>query len=174
MARLLEDCGVDAITLHPRTRSQGFSGKADWNLIGKVKEKISIPLIGNGDITCPEDAYQMLSQTGCDGVMIGRAVRGKPWIFRQIARFLETGREDISASDPSLSDKIETTELRQTMLSHLQLLVDRIGPERATHLFKKHAAWYIKGYSGAAHFRAKFFSCQSYDELSTSINKFFL
>jgi tRNA-dihydrouridine synthase B len=174
IAQILEDYGVDAIILHPRTRSQGFSGKAEWDLIAKVKEKISIPVIGNGDITCPEDAYQMLSQSRCDAVMIGRAARGNPWIFRQIKHFLETAREDMSTSDPSLSGKIETAELRQTMLSHLQFLVDRIGPERATHLFKKHAAWYIKGNSGAAHFRSKFFSCQSYDELLTSINKFFL
>jgi nifR3 family TIM-barrel protein len=173
MAQILEDYGVDAITLHPRTRSQGFSGKADWDLIGMVKEKVSLPVIGNGDISCPEDAQQMFCQSGCDAVMIGRAVRGNPWIFRQVERFLETCRENFSASDPHLSDKIEAAELHQTMLSHLQLLVDRIGETRATHLFKKHAAWYVRGYSGAAHFRAKFFSCQSYDELLTVINNFF-
>jgi nifR3 family TIM-barrel protein len=168
IAQILEDNGVDALTIHPRTRTQGFSAHADWDLIGKVKERISIPVIGSGDVASGADARRMLDQSGCDAVMIGRAVRGDPWLFKRVQRFLEGG------ADPAEIRKTDKEELHKTMLAHLQLIADKIGEDRATHLFKKHAAWYIKGYPGCHHFRGEFFSHNRYDKLLASIEKFFL
>ena len=114
IAKILEDCGVAAVAVHGRTREQYYSGKADWEIIRKVKEAVSIPVIGNGDVDSPKAAVEMLEQTGCDGVMIGRAAQGNPWLFREIRHYLETGEE---LPRPSM-DEVKEMILRHARLCH--------------------------------------------------------
>ena len=118
IAHMVQELGVDAITIHPRTQKQGFSGKADWELIKKVKQEIKIPLIGNGDIRTPEDSWRMLNITGCDAVMVGRGALGNPWIFREILYFLSHGHK---SNPPPLEEKISLIRF------HFELLVKNCG-----------------------------------------------
>lgn len=144
VARIAEEAGVSAISIHGRTAAQGYSGSADWGIIGRVKRSVGIPVIGNGDVKSPEDAKRMLDETGCDGVMIGRAALGNPWIFRRTARFLETG--DL-LPEPTYIERIELAR------RHLRMMVGLYGEDRGVREMRGQIAWYIKGMPGAGRLR---------------------
>lgn len=143
VGQIAEECGVDAVILHPRTADQGFAGLSDWGLIAALKERLHIPVIGSGDIRCPEDAARMLRETGCDGVMVGRGVLGNPWIIANILSHLAGG----GISAPSLAEREETIR------RHLALAIDFYDERVGTRDFRKHLLWYTKGLRGGAQFR---------------------
>ncbi len=141
IARRAEEAGIAAVTVHGRTVAQGFSGKADWGIIKAVKSAVSIPVIGNGDIASADDALAMMESSGCDGVMIGRAALGNPWIFEQVAAGLERAP---AVGPPSLRERV------QTVLRHLNLLCAYKGDAAALREMRRQAGWYLKGLPGAA------------------------
>ncbi len=156
IAKILEDCGVAAVAAHGRTREQYYSGKADWEIIRKVKEAVSIPVIGNGDVDSPKAAVEMLEQTGCDGVMIGRAAQGNPWLFREIRHYLETGEE---LPRPSMD------EVKEMILRHARLQVEYKGPDVGMREMRKHVAWYTAGFPHSAKLRSEVNAVGTLEEL---------
>lgn len=140
LAKIAEKNGICAITVHGRTRDEYYSGVADWNIIKQVKESVKIPVIGNGDVKCVEDAKKMFDKTGCDGIMFGRAVLGNPWIFNEIVSNLN---ETAEGNDISLKEK------KKTILEHFDLLLTEKGEYTATREIRKHIAWYVKGLKNA-------------------------
>ncbi|SMD04780.1 tRNA dihydrouridine synthase DusB [Sporomusa malonica] len=147
MAKLAEQAGAAAVSVHGRTREQFYSGQADWNIIREVKQSVKIPVTGNGDIRTPQDAKRMLTETGCDGIMIGRGAQGNPWIFRQVAHYLETGE---ILPLPTLGERIDM------LLRQLDMLVDHKGEYIGIREMRSHAAWYTKGLPSSAELRLKF------------------
>ena len=155
VAKIVEKAGASAICVHPRTRSQGYSGKADWNIIKLVKENVNIPVIGNGDVKTPEDVKRMLDETNCDAVMIGRGVLGNPWLIKNSINYLEN-KELINVTS---EDKINMC------LKHLELLKDLKNEKIACLEIRNHIAWYLKGISGSNEFKNKVFKTTSIHDI---------
>lgn len=156
IAKIIEEAGAAAVAVHGRTREQYYSGKADWDIIRQVKEAVSIPVIGNGDVTSGEKAIAMREQTGCDGVMIARGAQGNPWIFSELLAYEEMG---IIPPRPSVD------EIRSTMLRHAQLQIEYKGEFCGIREMRKHVAWYTKGMHGSARLREQINMVESYEEL---------
>lgn len=162
VAKVIEKAGASAICVHPRTRSQGYSGKADWNIIKEVKENVSIPVIGNGDIKSPEDAKRMLEETKCDAVMIGRGVLGNPWLIKNIVNYLD-GKEVI---DVSIVDRIDMC------LKHLKLLDSLKNEKLACLEIRNHISWYFKGIKGANELKNKVYQTTNIHDIILLLNEF--
>lgn len=154
-AKRLEGVGVSAVAVHARTKIQMYSGKANWDIIRQVKEAVSIPVIGNGDIKCGYDAEAMYECTGCDLVMVGRGTYGRPWVFKEIEHYLETGE---SISEPDLKERVEV------MKQHVSMIIDFKGERQGMKEARKNVAWYIKGIKNAASFRNSCGGLSTYDE----------
>ena len=156
VAKVIEEAGASAITVHGRTRAQGYSGNADWNIIKQVKEAVKIPVIGNGDVTSAEKAKEMLEYTGCDAVMIGRGVLGNPWLINECITYLETG---IIPSRPSSKEKIKMLK------RHYKLLVDSTSEKQAILEIRTHALWYIKGMPKSAYIKNEICKTKNSEDL---------
>lgn len=156
IARIAESAGAAAVAVHGRTREQYYSGKADWDIICQVKEAVKIPVIGNGDVTSPEAARQLMETTGCDGIMIGRGAQGNPWIFRQILHWMETGEEE---------PKPDLEEVKAMILRHARMLVEYKGAYTGIREMRKHVAWYTAGYPNSAKLRARVNEIESLEAL---------
>ncbi|MFR6280215.1 MAG: tRNA dihydrouridine synthase DusB [Lacrimispora saccharolytica] len=156
-AKMAEQSGAAAVAVHGRTREQFYSGKADWDIIRQVKEAVSIPVIGNGDIFIPQDAGRMMEETGCDGVMVARGAKGNPWIFSRIDHYLKTG-EVLPKQGPE--------EVKQMILRHAELLVAFKGEYTAMREMRKHVSWYTAGYPHSAALRNEINLVETMEELT--------
>ena len=163
IARICEASGAAAVAVHGRTRDQYYPGKADWDIIRQVKEAVSIPVIGNGDLCSAADVLRMKEETGCDGFMIGRAVQGNPWIFSQILSFFETGVEP---------DRPAPDTIRNMILRHAQMLIDEKGEYIGIREMRRHAGWYLSGIKGAARMRGQICQVESIGELTKLLEEF--
>ena len=159
----LEKIGVKAITLHPRTTSQRFTGKANWELIKELKEAVNIPVIGNGDINSVDDYKKMVDTTGCDAVMIARGALGNPWIFKELNQYIKNKDESFS---PSLKERI------QLCRKHYELLKEDKNSYVCLNLTKKHFSWYLKGFNGAVEWRRKFMYSKTTEEVEALLEEF--
>ncbi len=165
IAQIAQENGACAVTVHGRTREQYYSGKADWNIIKQVKQAVSIPVIGNGDVTGPKEAKQLLEETGCDAVMVGRGAQGNPWIFNRIIRYLDNGE---IIPEPTAQQKIDT------IIRHMNMLIEHKGERTGILEMRSHIAWYIKGMRDAAHTKQKIFKMNDKAEIISLLQDFLL
>jgi len=163
VARVCEDAGAKAIAIHARTRSQGYSGKSDWNIIKKVKESVTIPVIGNGDVISCYDAKRMLDETGCDAVMIGRGVLGNPWLIKECVEYLENEKVP---NEVTASDKLDMLK------RHYELLLQDKCEKLALLEIRSHAIWYLKGMKGGAKVKNEICSAKSSDDIFKIIGEY--
>ena len=161
IAKIIEDAGAAAVAVHGRTREQYYSGKADWDIIRQVKEAVTIPVIGNGDVVSGESALAMMRETGCDGVMIGRGAQGNPWIFSELVEYEKTG---VMPSRPS------NEELKEMMLRHARLQIQYKGEYLGIREMRKHVSWYTSGIKNSAKLRGEINAVESYAELEELLN----
>jgi len=162
-AKRLEAAGVSAIAVHPRTRSQMYSGKADWSIIKSVKDAVNVPVIGNGDIVRPEDAKRMMDETGCDAVMIGRGLLGNPWLIRQTIDYLEHG---------TYTDALSIDDLKDGIVKHMNYLVGEVGEKRAVLEMRSHAAWYLKGLPNSSQAKLQVSKAKTCIDLMKTLDEF--
>ena len=160
IAKIIEEAGAAAVAVHGRTREQYYSGKADWEIIRQVKEAVSIPVIGNGDVFTPQDAKRLVEETGCDGIMVARGAKGNPWIFKQITHYLETGE---------LLPRPSVEELKAMILRHGQMMMEFKGELAGMREMRKHVAWYTAGYPNSAALRNEINSVATLEELTELI-----
>ena len=164
MAHVAQESGAAAVAVHGRTREQFYSGKADWDIIRRVKQAVSIPVIGNGDVVDGESALALLQQTGCDGIMIGRACQGNPWIFREVKNFLESGQ---------ICPRPTNREIVDTILRHARLQLQYKGEYIGIREMRKHVSWYSAGVPNSARFRAEINAMESMEELMNAVSAVF-
>ena len=164
IAKIIEDCGAAAVAVHGRTRDQYYSGRADWDIIRQVKEAVSIPVIGNGDVSDAGSAGRLLKETGCDGIMIGRAARGNPWIFSQINEYLQ---HETTPSKPSKED------VRDMILRHAGLQIEVKGEYTGMREMRKHVAWYTAGFPHSAKLRGMVNEISTFQELEDMLRNRF-
>lgn len=162
IAKICEEAGASAICVHPRTRSQGYSGKADWKIIKEVKESVRIPVIGNGDVKTPEDVIRMLNETGCDAVMIGRGLLGNPWLVRNCLLILDNKKYSL----PTREEKIKMC------IKHLEYLKETKCEKLAILEIRSHLAWYLKGLEGSNNIKNKVYQCSNIHDIMQLLNKF--
>ena len=162
IAKIIEDAGGAAVAVHGRTRQQYYAGEANWEVIGRIKDAVSIPVIGNGDVDSPLKAEKMMKDTGCDSIMIGRAVRGNPWIFREMNHYFETGE---------LLEKPDTKEIREMILRHARWQIELKGEFTGIREMRKHVAWYTSGMRHSAGLRRESNTIENYESLERLLSK---
>ena len=164
LAKIAEDCGIQAIAVHGRTRCQFYKGRADWPFIASVKDAVNIPVFGNGDVVSVDDAKKLLEDSGADGILVGRGTYGRPWFLNQISHYLKTGER---LADPTFEEQMEI------VLEHFDAIVSHYGSQPGVKIARKHLGWYSKGLSNSAEFRQEVFQLDTPDAVKARIRDFY-